>query len=516
MCSSTTANGVFGNIRGLNYNDAGVDEDPYVTLENPNQADEELEQQELEILPTDNLLVSAKTSDEVSMLEVHVYEPPGSDSQSAKDGEDDYEGNLYVHHDTLLPAMPLCLEWCDCRPSTSGSNKATRSDKGNFVAVGTMDHQIEVWDLDIVDGLFPEAILGDDTDLKEGEPAETEKVVEDAEPSLANGMQVDDESAADASETPGADKKKRKKKKKKKAAATSPPPTPAPISSPHAHTDSVLSISWNRSHRNLLASSSADGTIKLWDLSTSSCQRALRSFEGLFPNANKIIASIAWNPHPSNATILLAGGWGGEVIVFDTRSPEKKLVFSLPDKSDTEVVKWDSHSHDCMAFFVSTSSGKVYYFDAAKATPGGANKPTWTLDAHKGSVSGLDISPFVPGLLVTGGVDKLIKVWNFSASPAGKTTISLVVSRDFSLGKLFCCSLSPDDPTVLAMAGSACKLQVWDLWTNAGFRKVFGERVRNAMQGNEVDFQEGGRREKAKGIIEANIDGDEGEASDDE
>lgn len=52
---------------------------------------------DLVIKETDSLILVAKTEDDVSHLEVHVYE------------ED--TDNLYVHHDVMLPAFPLCIEW---------------------------------------------------------------------------------------------------------------------------------------------------------------------------------------------------------------------------------------------------------------------------------------------------------------------------------------------------------------------------------------------------------------------
>lgn len=63
------------------------------------------------------------------------------------------EPNVYVHHDIMLPAFPLCLAWLDCDPR-GGSERA------NLCAVGTMDPGIEIWDLDVLDAVEPVACLG--------------------------------------------------------------------------------------------------------------------------------------------------------------------------------------------------------------------------------------------------------------------------------------------------------------------------------------------------------------------
>ena len=99
--------GVFGNIKGLSYYSSKGEADSYVSMSNPHEEDADQEREELEILSSDNLLVSAKMADDVSLLlEVHVYENPDF---GGNEDQDEYEENLYVHHDTLLPAMPSCL-----------------------------------------------------------------------------------------------------------------------------------------------------------------------------------------------------------------------------------------------------------------------------------------------------------------------------------------------------------------------------------------------------------------------
>lgn len=45
---------------------------------------------------------------------------------------------------------------------------------------------------------------------------------------------------------------------------------------------------------------------------------------------------------------------------------------------------------------------------------------------------------------------------------------------------MFSVSFSPDTPLTIAAAGSAAKLQIWDLSANSGVRKAFGQRLKKA------------------------------------
>src|SRR5271156_5164058 len=122
--------GMFGNIRSLAYHDSNED-DPYITMKENEEDDEDRE--ELQILATDNMLLAAKVEDEIAHLEVFVYE--------------DEADNLYVHHDIMLEAVPLCLEWLDVPVGKDVGKK----ERGSYVAVGTMKPEIEIFNLDVVD-----------------------------------------------------------------------------------------------------------------------------------------------------------------------------------------------------------------------------------------------------------------------------------------------------------------------------------------------------------------------------
>ena len=349
------------------------------------QEDEDLEREELEILPTDNLIVAAKTQDDVSQLEVYVY--------------DESEENLYVHHDLLLPAMPLCLEWLDFCPGREGGDAG----KGNFVAVGTLDPEIEIWSLDVVDGLYPDAILGPPPKDPNALPIASTSSITESTASLTVGD--------------GSGKKKKKKKPKK----------PKVVANPEYHVDSILSLSWNRSHRNLLASSSADKTIKLWDLSRPTSSPALRSFDNLHSDK---VQSVVWNPKES--TVLLSGSWDGTVRVFDSRAPDSGVATKVD--SDVECLKWDPWEPS--NFLVSMENGLVQSYDSRMLSTSkevGRGKSLWTLAAHDGSVSSLDVNSMVKGFMVTGGTDNMVKVWNLEDTQAGKRNISLVTARDLGV-----------------------------------------------------------------------------------
>jgi periodic tryptophan protein 1 len=100
-------------------------EDPYITLPEEEAGSDD---EDDTLRDSDLLILAARNDDDVSHLEVWVYEEP------AAEGDD---GNLYVHHDVMLPAFPLAVAWLDCDP-------AARRHRANLAAVGTFSPGIEI------------------------------------------------------------------------------------------------------------------------------------------------------------------------------------------------------------------------------------------------------------------------------------------------------------------------------------------------------------------------------------
>ncbi|EYE93647.1 rRNA-processing protein PWP1 [Aspergillus ruber CBS 135680] len=388
---------MFGNVKSLAYHQPN-EEDPYLVM--PPEEEEE-EREELQILPTDNLVLAGKVEDEVAHLEVYVYE--------------DAADNLYVHHDIMLPAIPLCVEWLDIPVGKAAEGRTS----GNFVAIGTMESDIEIWDLDVVDCMYPNAILGQ-----------------------------------------GGNDEEKKSKKKKKTKAND-----------EYHVDSVLALAANRQHRNLLASASADRTVKLWDLSTGKCAKS-------YTHHTDKVCSLDW--HPIESTVLLSGSYDRTIVAADMRAPDSKARWAVD--ADVEAVRWDVH--DPNFFYVTTDVGMVYRFDVRNvpASPQ-QSKPVWSLQAHDSSISSFDINPAIPGFIVTGSTDKQVKLWNIADNKP-----SMVVTRKPEVGKIFSTTFAPDTDVSfrLAIAGSKGVMQVWDTSTNGAVRRAFVSR----MPSLEGDVQE--------------------------
>ncbi|ESW14506.1 hypothetical protein PHAVU_008G287000 [Phaseolus vulgaris] len=302
--------------------------DPYI---NDAKDDDSDELEDMIINPTDSVIVYASTEDDVSHLEVWVLEDADSN-----------ERNLYSHHCILIPAFPLCTAWLDC-PLKGG-------ERGNFIAVGSMEPSIEIWDLDVIDAVQPCVVLG--------------------------GF------------------KEKKKKGKKKSIKYK----------DGSHTDSVLGLAWNKVYRNILASASADKQVKIWDVVTGKCDITMEH------HSDKVQA-VDWNHHAPQ--VLLSGSFDHTVVLKDGRIPTHS-GYKWSVTADVESLAWDPHTEHSFVVSLEDGTVKGFDIRAAKSDSSSDLSSTFTLHAHDKPVSSVSYNPLAPNLLATGSTDKTVKLWDLS------------------------------------------------------------------------------------------------------
>lgn len=397
------------------------DEDPYMTVKDEEDEEDEDYPDDFTVRGTDLVMLAARTDDDVSHLEVYVYEEP------VLNGTD--EGNLYCHHDLLLPAFPLCISWMDC--PTDG-----REGRANRVAVGTMYPGIEIWDLDVIDAVEPVATLGgyEDDDIRGGGGSEDE----DEEDAPRKGGKKTSKKAG---------KKKASRERKKKPALKT-----------DGHSDAVLGLSWNAQYRNVLASASADHTVRVWDISTQKTQHVLRHHDGK-------VQAAEWNP--AEPTVLLSGGFDRRACVVDVRAPEKAAM-AWDVHADVECAVWNLNEPTSM--LVSNESGAVLCLDTRK---GAGSAPVFTLEAHERATTSLSLCPGAPALLLTCSTDKMLKLWDIAG---GKP--SLVATNNPQIGAVFSAGFAPSVPYLVGCAGSKGEVAVWDILADAAVAEgPYGARL---------------------------------------
>ena len=366
------------------------------------------------LLEDDCLVLVGKAEEDFATLEVMLYAPK--------------QGNLYVHHDIPLPAFPLSLAHGDIGPQGTA---------GNYCAVGTFDCGIEIWDLDVLDVLEPVMTLGGfDTGAEE----ELYKV------NMARAA---------------AGKKLKKKKFNHQ-----------PMKKEGSHTDAVMALSWNKVHRQVIASGSADGTVKLWDITSGSVAPA----STLTHHRDKV-QSVVW--HPTEGSILATGSFDRTVCLIDARTASDTAANNNNNKksqripADCESLAWDPFREQNLT--CASEDGTLTCWDVRKFDGG---EPLWSFVAHEFGVSEVSYNPNVRGLMATSSVDQTVALWDAHTIDSTSGRLKACGSKDVKVGKLYSVSFYPSkqQPWLLTAAGGSTEISVWDLTREKTIRDAFAGR----------------------------------------
>lgn len=232
--------------------------------------------------------------------------------------------------------------------------------------------------------------------------------------------------------------------------------------------DGLFDLSWSEVHENQVVTSSGDGTIKLFDLTTATPPPPQTTVGGqqqqplpaaapgkinfpiqVYKEHTREVFSVNWNLAQKH--LFCTSSWDGTIKIWtpDRTQSVSTFVAPLPEYLPAAGMpgapaQKQHHVHAPGSGPQSTS--------AATAAPGGAG------GGAPSSIHGAKFSPHNPNLIASVHADSHIRVWDSRAHPA--------LTHDF-LGHGGVEALTLDwnkyRPTVLATGGVDKAIKVWDL-----------------------------------------------------
>jgi WD40 repeat protein len=202
------------------------------------------------------------------------------------------------------------------------------------------------------------------------------------------------------------------------------------------HDEEILELAWSHIDNNLLASGSADNTARIWQIDPSATiiDQPIHTLQGMGTNVER----IAWSPNGD----LLALGGGGIVMWWDLATGN-----NLERRINVADFTWLPEGTD-----MALATGNILEIRSLDGTL------VHTLSGHTGPVLSLQWSPLSPGLLLTTGRDRTMRIWNL-------VTQENVLTIPAQEEQLSWVSWSPYAPQIVSVSHTA--VRVWDAESGA-------------------------------------------------
>ncbi|GIX65687.1 WD domain, G-beta repeat containing protein [Babesia caballi] len=213
-----------------------------------------------------------------------------------------------------------------------------------------------------------------------------------------------------------------------------------------SHKDAVQCLSNSAHVVQLMASGSADKTVKVWDLNEAEVLHSLNHHSSnvriggaCFKRVQVQVVQFS----PFDASLLLTASFDQTAALCDIRVCKGKTSVTLDSEVESAVWK------DVNNIVISMENGSVVQYDIRN------EKKLWQLQAHKKACSSVQL---VDDIMVTCGLDSKAKVYKITGGTPTK-----LASKDLNSGPLFNVTGSPDDKHLMGFGGE--QLVLWDLDT---------------------------------------------------
>ncbi|SCQ17187.1 periodic tryptophan protein 1, putative [Plasmodium ovale] len=318
---------------------------------------------ELSIEESDALVLNGRICNDMGTLEVHIF---------------NYEQSIFnIYDDVIIDTYPLCLQVIH---SSYYNNR-------NVVAVGTMNKEISLWDINNIDTMEPLCYLGEnDMGAKrtKREKKRKKRITQAGEMEIGIAVKVEEAAETELATYTTEDDKASEQR------------------SLQGHGDSVTCLNSSKIIPHLLCSGSKDRTIKLWDLSRLSVLHT-------FNFHKKKINNVGF--HSKKADLLFSTSSDKTLKIYDIR--KNKVALNINLESTPESTLWSTHEE--YAILSSDVDGYISKIDirgAASSSCNSIHRDLIKFKAFDSSCVSLICTSY-NNLTLAGSEDGIINVYDF-------------------------------------------------------------------------------------------------------
>ncbi|OII72103.1 PWP1 family protein with WD40 repeats [Cryptosporidium ubiquitum] len=231
------------------------------------------------------------------------------------------------------------------------------------------------------------------------------------------------------------------------------------LQSETGHSDAVMSLAIHSKNSKLLASGSADETVKLWDLNEGSCIST-------YSNCSGKVQCLEW--HHSENNILISADYSRSIQIIDIRTVNHQALLKYDKEyGDPEsIVLPNADIYDNgNTLIISTENGFISGYDIRMLSENCA-KSKFSILANFNSKPITSVCcTSISNMLVSCDLDGVSKVWDLSNMK------ECIIEKSLKGGKLFTCKSCPDEEALVAFGGESVIL--WNIFQEDIVSKKF-------------------------------------------
>ncbi|KAJ7576999.1 armadillo-type protein [Mycena floridula] len=215
--------------------------------------------------------------------------------------------------------------------------------------------------------------------------------------------------------------------------------------------DCVYDVAWSEVHENQLVTASGDGSIRLWDIMLKDF--AIRAWQ----EHTREVYSVDWSNIKKDT--FVSASWDGNVKLWTPERPRSLLTLQAHQACVYQAL-FSPHQPDIIA--TCSTDGTMKIFDIRTPSYAPTNSFTnpvsaaaLTVPASGGEILTLDWNKYRPFVLATGGVDKMVRIWDCrmiklgESNQVGGTCEIQLPGHEYAVRKV---QWSPHRPDVISTA----------------------------------------------------------------